>query len=67
MYKPNGEEPMTKQEELRRKEAAAERRIERMKAATSVAEVLGTTMYATLLQTSNPRERYTEASFANLR
>jgi hypothetical protein len=66
MYKPNGEEPMTKQEELRRREAAAERRIERMKAAASVAEVLGTTMYSTLLQ-SSPRERFTEASFADLR
>jgi hypothetical protein len=66
MYKPNGEEPMTKQEELRRREAAAERRIERMKAAVSVADVLGTTMYATLLQTSS-RERVGEASFATLR
>jgi len=25
MYKPNGEEPMTKQEEMRRRETAAER------------------------------------------
>jgi hypothetical protein len=64
MYKPNGEEPMTKQEELRRREAAAERRIERMKATASVAEVLGTSMYATLLQSST-RERFAEASFAD--
>lgn len=31
MYKPNGEEPMTKQEELRRRQAAAEKAAARMR------------------------------------
>ena len=56
MYKPNGEERMTQQEEKRRREAVAERKMERERAATCVAEALGTTIYASLLHTSGSRE-----------
>jgi hypothetical protein len=66
MYKPNGEERMTEQEERQFLEARALRRMERIRAATSVAEVLGTTLYANLLH-SDPREDLVAASFSNLR
>jgi hypothetical protein len=67
MYKPNGEERMSPQEEKQRRNALAERRMERMKAATCVAEALGTTIYATLMRSSDPREELIEASFAHMR
>jgi hypothetical protein len=56
MYKPNGEERMSDQEERQRRDQITQRRIERMHAASSVAEVLGTTVYASLVQSSMARE-----------
>lgn len=67
MYKPNGEERMTPQEERQCREAITERRMERQRAVTSVAEALGTGMYATLMHASDPRDDLVEASFAHLR
>jgi hypothetical protein len=64
MYKPNGEERMTEQEERQFLEARALRRLERARAATSVAEVLGTTLYANLLH-ADPREELVAASFSH--
>jgi hypothetical protein len=66
MYKPNGEERMTKEEERLWREAVIERRMERAHALSCVAEVLGTTMYADLLG-SEPRRELIEAGFSNLR
>lgn len=67
MYKPNGEERMTPVEERQRREALAERRAERLRAASVVAEALGTNMYAALLTASDPREELIQASYAAAR
>ena len=56
MYKPNGEERMSVEEERRRREEIAERRVERLHAAASIADVLGTTVYASLVRSSMARE-----------
>ena len=61
MYKLNGEEPLSKEETMRRREAAAVRRAEREKAAACIADVLGTDIYATLMHLSDPREQLIEA------
>jgi hypothetical protein len=66
MYKPNGEERMSDQEARQRREAMIERRIERERAASTIADALGTSIYATLLR-SDPREELIEAGFSNLR
>jgi hypothetical protein len=67
MYKPNGEERMTQTEERQRREIIAEHRLERIKAASSVAEVLGTPIYASLVRSSISREETVGSSFENLR
>jgi len=56
---------MTEQEESERRQDLIERRQERAKAATSVADVLGNSIYATLMR-ADPREDLIHASFANL-
>jgi len=61
MYKPNGEERMTEQEAIQRREALIERRNERARAMESIAEALGTNIYATLMH-ADPREELIEAS-----
>jgi hypothetical protein len=62
MYKLNGEEPLSKEESMRLREAAAARRAEREKAAACVADVLGTDIYATLMHLSDPREQLIQAT-----
>ena len=66
MYKPNGEERMTEREEREFRAARAQHRLERERAATSVAEVLGTSLFASLLQ-ADPREELAQASYLSLR
>ena len=53
MYKPNGEEPMTKQEELNRRSAIADRKRDRH--AETAAEDLHTAFYAALFKASSYR------------
>ncbi len=61
MYKPNGEEPMTKQEELRRRSAVAERKNDR--AEVSIAsEILRTAFYAALFRADARRQPMAEPS-----
>jgi hypothetical protein len=67
MYKLNGEEPLSKEEAMRRREAVAARRAEREKAAACVAEALGTEVFATLMHISDPREQLIEAAYGNAR
>jgi hypothetical protein len=67
MYKPNGEERMTQQEEKRRRESVAERRMERERAAIRVGEALGTTIYASLLHTAGSRASISGITCENLR
>jgi hypothetical protein len=66
MYKPNGEEPMTKQEEMLRKSAAAERKVARS-AGTAPSEVLRTAFYAALFRSSVNRQTAVEAAFETTR
>jgi hypothetical protein len=66
MYKPNGEERMTAQEERRRKEAIALRKIEKTRAEANV-EAMCSTIYETILSSPDPREELIAASFSNLR
>jgi hypothetical protein len=51
MYKPNGEEPMTLREEMRRREAVAEKTAAREREESS-AETLRTAFYAALTRAS---------------
>ena len=67
MYKPNGEERMTQSEERQRRERITEHRQECIKAASSVAEVLGTPLYASLVRSSISRKETVGSSFENLR
>ena len=67
MYKPNGEERMSLQEERLRREAIAEHRMERQRAAAAVADALGTHIYETILHSADPRQELIEANFASLR
>jgi hypothetical protein len=55
MYKPNGEEPMTKQEEMRRREAAAERASARV-SIEPAAESLRTAFYSALFRSASAEE-----------
>jgi hypothetical protein len=55
MYKPNGEEPMTKREEQCRREAVAERAGERSRELPS-ADALRSAFYSALFHSSAPRE-----------
>lgn len=61
MYKPNGEEPMTRQEEIARKSAIAERNDNRVGDAAA-SEVLRTAFYAALFRASAYRSGVVEAS-----
>lgn len=60
MYKPNGEEPMTKKEETRRKAAIAERKRER-ESHTMAPEALRTAFYAALFRSSSYHSDTVEA------
>jgi hypothetical protein len=51
MYKPNGEEPMSKQEEMRRRQMIAEKAAERRQEAPTV-ESLRSAFYAVLYKSS---------------
>lgn len=62
MYKLNGEDPLSREETMRRREAVAARRAEREKAAALIADVLGTDIYATLMHLSDPREQLIQAT-----
>jgi hypothetical protein len=55
MYKPNGEEPMTTQEEMRRRQAVAEKAAERQRESPTV-ESLRSAFYAALYRSSVPIE-----------
>jgi len=55
MYKPNGEEPMTKREELRCRETVAERASERSRESPS-ADALRSAFYSALFHSSTTRE-----------
>ncbi len=55
MYKPNGEERMTEQEELQHRKAIAERKLERARTSPE-SEALKTSIYAMLAQVQTPRE-----------
>jgi hypothetical protein len=55
MYKPNGEEPMTRQEEMRRREAAAERASARP-CVEPAAESLRSAFYSALFRSSSPED-----------
>ena len=67
MYKPNGEEPMTKQEEMSRKAALAERKIEQA-GQNLTAEVLRSAFYAALFRSMPSNHRpVVEASFESVR
>jgi hypothetical protein len=52
MYKPNGEEPMTRQEEIGRKAALAERKNDRAGDPAVTSEALRTAFYAALFRSS---------------
>jgi hypothetical protein len=62
MYKPNGEEPMTKQEEMRRREAVAGRKAERISEEPK-GKALRAAFYAALFGSSSSREIHAEAVF----
>jgi hypothetical protein len=62
MYKPNGEEPMTQREEMRRREAVAERASKAVKP-----ENLRTAFYAALFGASSSRSDSTGAAFEQAR
>jgi hypothetical protein len=62
MYKPNGEEPMTKQEELRRRAAILERRAERRQEEPR-ADALRSAFYAALFGSASSREENVRATF----
>ncbi len=66
MYKPNGEEPMTKREEMARKAAVAERKADRT-GDDATAEVLRSAFYAALFRSSASRSNPVEANFENVR
>ena len=66
MYKPNGEEPMTKQEEMSRKAALAERKIEQA-GQNLTAEVLRSAFYAALFRSSSNHRPVVEAIFESVR
>jgi hypothetical protein len=55
MYKPNGEEPMTKQEEMRCRQLVAEKAVERQQDTPTV-ESLRSAFYAALYRSSTPIE-----------
>jgi hypothetical protein len=55
MYKPNGEEPMTQQEEMRCKQLVAAKAAERQQEALTV-ESLRSAFYAVLYKSSIPIE-----------
>ncbi len=55
MYKPNGEEPMTKHEEMRRREAIAERNSQRLGEEPTV-ETLRSAFYAAIFKATALRE-----------
>jgi hypothetical protein len=55
MYKPNGEEPMTRQEEMRRKEAAAEHMAARERVEPA-AESLRVAFYSALFRSTSAQE-----------
>jgi hypothetical protein len=55
MYKPNGEEPMTKQEEMRRREAAAERAAARPRI-DPAAESLRSAFYSAMYRSAPAQE-----------
>lgn len=55
MYKPNGEEPMTKQEEMRRREAAAERAASRP-SIDPAAESLRSAFYSAMYRSASAQE-----------
>jgi hypothetical protein len=63
MYKTNGEEPMTKQEEMRRREAVAGRAIAERLSAGPKADSLRLAFYAALFGVSSSRETQAEAVF----
>ena len=55
MYKPNGEEPMTKQEEMRRRESAEERTVARARIEPA-ADCLRSAFYSALFRSSSVEE-----------
>ncbi len=61
MYKPNGEEPMTRQEELSRKAAIAQRKEMRTSEGLSP-ETLRSAFYSALFRSSDTRRESVEAS-----
>jgi hypothetical protein len=65
MYKPNGEEPMTKQEEQRRKEDVAGSKAARTGEYT--VETLRSAFYAALYRSSMSRQENVAASYENVR
>jgi hypothetical protein len=58
---------MSVEEERRRREEIALRRAERLHAASSIAEVLGTTVYASLVRSSMAREEMAGVRCESLR
>jgi hypothetical protein len=62
MYKPNGEEPMTKQEEMRRREAVAERIKKEAKS-----ENLRSAFYSALFGVQSSRDDGVSAAFEQAR
>jgi hypothetical protein len=62
MYKPNGEEPMTQREEMRRREAVAERASKAQKP-----ESLRTAFYAALFGVASSRNEGVDAAFEHIR
>jgi hypothetical protein len=62
MYKPNGEEPMSKREEMRRREAVAER-----SSKASKPENLRTAYFAALFGATSPGSENVGAAFEQTR
>ena len=66
MYKPNGEERMSPQEEKLRMEAVAARRLERIRERQRT-DLMGSSIYDAILNSADPREELIAVSFGNLR
>ena len=66
MYKPNGEEPMTKQEEMRRKAVLADQKAQRGGDADS-SEALRAAFYSALFRSATVRPSVAAGSFESAR
>jgi hypothetical protein len=66
MYKPNGEEPMTKQEEIRRRQAVAENAKMRAREELST-EALRAAFYSVIFRSTTMSEESVEAVMSRAR